>query len=289
MRSISTILAAFILIVAMSSAFAAGGPDREIVRVNGTPIRQTEILERLWRRYGPQTLEEMVDELLLRQAAQNKKLKPDNAEGDRRFGELKSRFPDEKVFAAQLESAGTNPSQVKSDISEQLVRERLVAVERKLSVKDDELKDAFTANKDELGRPEAVHLRHILLKSKQEAEALAAQIEKGADFKKLAAEKSLAPTGKVNGGDYGFVTRGMLPPEIESVAFSLKDGELKILESGKGAHLLQAVARRKAEPASFDKVKEQLRELVMQQKIKAALPAYLRELREKAEIKPIGS
>lgn len=289
MRSISTALTAHILIVATSSAFAAGGPDREIVRVNGTPIRQTEILERLWRRYGPQTLEEMVDELLLRQAAQSRKLKPDAAEVDRRFGELKSRFPDEKIFAAQLESAGTNPSQVKSDISEQLVRERLVAAERKLSVKDAELQQAFSANKEELGRPEAVHLRHILLKTKKEAEALAVQIEKGADFKKLAAEQSLAPTGKMNGGDYGFVSRGMLPPEIEGVAFTLKDGEVRVLESGKGAHILQAVARRKAEPASFEKVKDQLRELVMQQKIKAALPEYLRELREKAEIKPIGS
>ena len=55
-------LAAVLLTAALAPAARAAVPgDFDVVRVNGTPIRQSEVLERLWKRHGSQTLEEMVD------------------------------------------------------------------------------------------------------------------------------------------------------------------------------------------------------------------------------------
>ncbi|MDE2236970.1 MAG: peptidyl-prolyl cis-trans isomerase, partial [Elusimicrobia bacterium] len=187
-----------------------------------------------------------------------------------------------------LAGAGTTVEALKAELRAQLVREKLIASAEGLSIGDQEIRQAFARDKDELGRPEAVHLRHILVDTKAQAQAVVSAVKGGADFRALARERSKAPTGKLNGGDYGFVARGMLPPDIEAIAFSMKPGELRVVPTEKGYHVLQVLARRAAAPAVYAKVKDELGEMLLQRKIKAVLPAYLRELRAKAEIKTPG-
>lgn len=278
------LLAATLAAIAVPAP-AAAPADREVIRVNGVAIRQSEVMDRLWKRYGPQTLEEMVDELLLRQAAKAAGVKADEAEVARRLARLQSQFGSRALFVSQLEQAGTSLAKVREDLAEEIVRERLVASAKGVKVTDEEIRKAFEANKEKLGKPEAVHLRHILVKTAPEAAELVAKIKAGADFKALARERSLAASGKAVGGDYGFVSRGMLPPDIDEIAFSLKDGEIRAVSGPRGQHILQALARREAAPASLAEVKDDLRELVLAEKIKDAAAAYLQELRRKADIK----
>ena len=282
----------FALVAALAvfapSARAAVPGDFDVVRVNGTAIRQSEVLDRLWKRYGSQTLEEMVDELLLRQSAASKKISASDAEVDRRFARLQAQFGSKELLVSQLEQAGTTVAKVKEDLADEIVRERLVVEAKGLKIGDDELKKAFDANRDKLGKPEAVHLRHILAKNEAEAAELAAKIKGGADFTALAREKSIAASGRAAGGDYGFVSRGMLPPEIDEVAFGLKPGEIKIVAGPRGQHLLQAVEKRPSSPAVFAEVKDDLREMLLAEKIKEASGPFLLELRRKAEIKTAG-
>ena len=186
--------------------------DREIVRVNGTPIRQSEIFERLWKRYGPETLDEMIDEILMRQTAAARGIKAEPSEIDLRLARLRGQFPDPKVFENQLQQSGMSLERLRQEIADETTREELVIRERRISVKDDELKKAFAEHREQLGAPPSVHLRHILVAAEAEARDIVSKVEAGADFAALAREKSLAPTGKLNGGDYGFVTRGSLPP-----------------------------------------------------------------------------
>ena len=282
----------FALVAALAvfapSARAAVPGDFDVVRVNGTAIRQSEVLDRLWKRYGSQTLEEMVDELLLRQSAASKKISASDAEVDRRFARLQAQFGSKELLVSQLEQAGTTVAKVKEDLADEIVRERLVVEAKGLKIGDDELKKAFDANRDKLGKPEAVHLRHILAKNEAEAAELAAKIKGGADFTALAREKSIAASGRAAGGDYGFVSRGMLPPEIDEVAFGLKPGEIKIVAGPRGQHLLQAVEKRPSSPAVFAEVKDDLREMLLAEKIKEASGPFLLELRRKAENKTPG-
>ena len=284
------LIAALVLSSALASpASAAAVPgDFDVVRVNGIAIRQSEVLERLWKRYGTQTVEEMVDELLMRQAAAAKKIKASDAEIDRRFGRLQAQFGSRELLVSQLEQAGTTVAKVKGDLADEIVRERLISEAKDLKVGDDELKKAYEINKEKLAKPEAVHLRHILAKTEAEANELVAKVKAGADFQTLAREKSLAASGKAAGGDYGFVSRGMLPPEIDEVAFSLKSGEIRIIPGPRGWHILQVVERRAPQPAVFSDVKEDLRELLLAEKLKEASTPFLLELRRKADIQTPG-
>jgi parvulin-like peptidyl-prolyl isomerase len=279
-------IAALALTAALVPARAAAVPgDFDVVRVNGTAIRQSEVLERLWKRYGTQTLEEMIDELLMRQAASAKKITASSAEIDRRFARLQAQFGSRELLVSQLEQAGTTVAKVREDLADEIVRERLITQEKGVKVGDEELKKAFDANKEKLGKPEAVHLRHILAKTEAEASDLVAKVKGGADFQALAREKSLAASGKAAGGDYGFVSRGMLPPEIDEVAFGMKAGEIKVVPGPRGQHILQVVEKRAAQTVTFDEVKEDLREMILADKLKDASQPFILELRRRADIK----
>jgi parvulin-like peptidyl-prolyl isomerase len=51
--------------------------------------------------------------------------------------------------------------------------------------------------------------------------------------------------------------------------------------------VLQVLDKRPSRPAKFAEVKDDLRELLMSEKIKAAAPRYMQKLRAKADIKSV--
>jgi len=92
---------------------------------------------------------------------------------------------------------------------------------------------------------EQVHARHVLVATREQAEALQAQIADGADFATIAFAHSLDRSTRVNGGDLGWFPRGLLTtPELETVAFELARSERAIIvESSLGFHLLDVLER----------------------------------------------
>ena len=71
------------------------------------------------------------------------------------------------------------------------------------------------------------------------------RVEAGEDFKFLATLYSEDPGSAKNGGELGFLGRGVLVPEFEAVAYKLQEGELSgIVETKFGFHLIQMIARR---------------------------------------------
>lgn len=67
----------------------------------------------------------------------------------------------------------------------------------------------------------------------------------GEDFARLAREYSDDPSVTVNGGDMGFVGRGVMVPEYEAMCFKLKPGEISMpVETAYGFHIIQLIERR---------------------------------------------
>jgi len=81
---------------------------------------------------------------------------------------------------------------------------------------EDELKKNFEELKAKLPKDEMeVQLKHILVKSKEEAEALVKELEKDASkFDETAKQKSIDPQTKANGGSLGYVRKADLPEEF---------------------------------------------------------------------------
>ena len=112
---------------------------------------------------------------------------------------------------------------------------------------------------------EEVHARHILVATEQEADAIEAELKKGADFATLAKAKSKDP-GAANGGDLGWFTKDQMIPEFADAAFKLGKGQISDPVHTKfGWHIIQVLDKRMKPTPTFDQVKPQLENFVAHQ------------------------
>jgi parvulin-like peptidyl-prolyl isomerase len=91
---------------------------------------------------------------------------------------------------------------------------------------------------------EQVHARHILVASEAEALDILIKLRAGEGFAALAKEYSQDRASKDEGGDLGFFPRGVMPAEIELVAFALNPGQVSgIVKSDFGYHVIEVVEK----------------------------------------------
>jgi peptidyl-prolyl cis-trans isomerase D len=103
------------------------------------------------------------------------------------------------------------------------------------------LMDAITANTPRT--QDEVWARHILVKDETTANAVRQRLLNGEDFAKVAAEVSTDTGTKDKGGDLGWFAHGVMVPEFEAAAFSLKVGEIsQPIKSQFGYHIIQVLA-----------------------------------------------
>ncbi len=134
--------------------------------------------------------------------------------------------------------------------------------------------DAIT--KDTPHTEEMVWARHILVETEAEAETILKDLQSGADFAKLAKERSKDTGSGANGGDLGWFGKGQMVPEFETAAFSLKVGEIsKPVKSQFGYHIIQVLGH-EDRPMTEDQY---------QQKKQTEFDDWLKGVREKANIK----
>jgi len=91
---------------------------------------------------------------------------------------------------------------------------------------------------------EQVHARHILVLSEAEAMDVLVKLHSGESFASLAKQYSQDKNSSDLGGDLGFFPRGVMPPEIEAVAFALAPGQTSgIVKTSFGYHIIEVVEK----------------------------------------------
>lgn len=124
--------------------------------------------------------------------------------------------------------------------------------------------------------------RHILLESEQEANDVLAMLKKGAKFQDLAKKYSKDPSAKETGGELGWFNPGQMIPDFTRAVAALKNGETtpSPVHTQFGWHIIQREDSRKAEVPPFDTIKEQLRNMLIGQK----LQRHIEDLKNAAKI-----
>ncbi len=122
------------------------------------------------------------------------------------------------------------------------------------------------------GEQEA-HARHILVPDEETAKKIIEELKGGADFAELAKKYSTDPAGSTNGGDLGFFKRGDMLPEFAGAAFGLKPGtytEIPV-KTRFGWHVIKLEELRTAPPPSFEQVKDEVRQQLIQEGVARVL------------------
>ena len=256
-----------------------------LVTVDGTPIARSQAVELSFRRCGGEVVNAMIEDVLESKAVKSNGVTADPKEVAARFKRISATFPDEAALRARLAESGATPDALRAQLEHDLLRERLIAKVKQVAVTDAEVRQFFDANREKLGQPPAMHLRHLLVATESEARNFAVALRAGGDFSRLAAQVSLDQATKTKGGDLGFVSAGMLPPEMEKIAFALKPGEIsEPLASPGGFHLFKLEESRPGKAANFKDIQVDLKQNILTAKTAEAWKVYVQELRSAAKI-----
>ncbi len=108
--------------------------------------------------------------------------------------------------------------------TEILARKYLESKVGKVDVTDPALEAFYRAHSDLFVTPARVKARHIVVQSREEADAVLRDAARGDAFDRLAAERSIDAGTRASGGDLGWITRGVMVQPFEDSVFSLKKG-----------------------------------------------------------------
>lgn len=135
------------------------------------------------------------------------------------------------------------------------------------------------------------HARHILIKTSEimpDAEAkkrimeIKQRIEAGADFAEQAKRYSQDGSAQ-QGGDLGWLSPGQTVPEFEDAMNKLKPGQMGVVQTQFGWHLIQVLERRNADVSEQQK-RQQARIAIGTFKSDEMFQDWLRQLRDRAFI-----
>ncbi len=159
-----------------------------------------------------------------------------------------------------------------------------------VKVSDSEMKAFYDKNKKMFRRPAMAKARHILVKSKKEAEAIIKELNKAknkeAKFIALAKAKSTGPSGP-NGGELGWFDKKRMVKEFSDAAFKLKKGSYtkKPVKTQFGYHVIYLEDIKPAGTVSFEEAKPSIEQSLKVKKFQAKIKEISKKLKSKADIK----
>ncbi len=140
-----------------------------------------------------------------------------------------------------------------------------------IELDEDEIEQAYEANKGQYSRAETRIASHILLgvpRSADEtkrsavlakAQALVARLNEGEDFAVLVEEFSEDPGSKRQGGDLGIIAKGQMVPEFEAAVYSMAQGEISApVKTEFGYHIIKLTSLEEASIKPYADVKSEV-------------------------------
>ena len=212
-------------------------------------------------------------------------------EVDKKVEEVKKQLfqGDEKKFQAGLKQQGLTEQQLREDILDRLLQERIYeAVTKDVKVTDEDVNEFYEKNKAQFTQPATRQVRHIVVKKKERADELYSELQDGADFAALAKRFSTDTSTKGQGGKLP-ITKGQTAPAFDKAAFALERGDIsKPVKTQFGWHIIEAVSAVKPEKvAPLKDLEESIRQQLVQQKKNDAMKSWVERVEKEYEDKVV--
>jgi len=243
-------------------------------------------------------LAQMINEKLFLQEGKRQKITASKRKQELMYEDIKKKFKSEEELKSELAKQNLSLEKLKAQIEEQVIMMELLnkeVNEKALKPTEEDAKKYYQSNLDKMVEPEAVRVRHILIKigdgvSDKEADKkikdIKKMLDKGANFAELAKKYSQDSATASKGGDLGLFVRGQMVKEFENTAFGLNVGQTSsIIKTQYGYHILRCEEKRLEQKKTFDEVKDYILNYLTQKNREKAYLDFIAKLRKTTNIK----
>jgi len=260
-------------------------PDSTVVgTANGVKVTKGELLKDMWFWNAPTTLQDVLNQKMIEQAAAKAKVTLTPKELQDKIQESLKRM--------QMSSVDQLLNQFRVTYQRFISGTKVSALAEKTVQKQVKVTDAEYA--------EWIKARHILARfpaeekdqakkeeiAKKKADEVYQKVKDGGDFAKLADEYTEDPSnvkdGKKQGGDLGWFSKGRMVQEFEKKAFELKAGEVsEPVKTFYGYHVIR-VDKLGKDATPTEKV--ELNKMILERKIPMEMGKWFQELQAKSKV-----
>ena len=194
----------------------------------------------------------------------------------------------EKRYGEALAKQGLSEEEARADLERSLIQQELFKdVGSDVKVTDAEVRKHYEKNKRRYATPARREIRQILVRTDQRAlaQSLVNQLKSGANFAQLARRYSRDPRATTSGGRLE-IAKGDASRAFESVVFSVPRGRIAgpVLTTF-GWHVIEALGPvQRGKTWAYAKVKEQIRQELLQKKKSDASSNYLVQIARKNNV-----
>jgi peptidyl-prolyl cis-trans isomerase SurA len=282
-------------VITLSEVDQMGGPFLEQVRQTSTAAEREEKMKKA----RVEILEHLIESKLLEEEMKKRKIEVPERDVDAAINDvLKNSGFTEVELRKYLVREGMTYSAYRQKVKDELGKLRLVnrEIKSKIVINEDEMRKYYRDNQEKFTDTLEVKIQQIFFPLPPDApkdEAAAVQAEarailekarKGDDFTELAKNYSKGPEAS-EGGLLGWFKQKELLPELDTIGFKLKTGEIsELIRSSAGFHIIRVLERRGGEPRPFAEVQSRIREEMSQDEAEKKFQEWLKDLRAKAYV-----
>jgi parvulin-like peptidyl-prolyl isomerase len=237
-----------------------------------------------------QAVEFLVQRQQFEQEAADLGIEVTDKDVENRLKQIKQQYfgGDEKKYEKQLKDQGLTDAQVRADVRAQVVSEKLFnQVTKGTKVTDADVNKYYRDNIEQYSTPEQREVRHILVKTRAQANRIYDQLKAGGNFAALAKQHSQDPSSKDNGGKIT-ISKGQTVAPFDQTAFLLKRNVIsRPVKTEYGYHLIQPISEVKAATTRpLNKaLRNQIRPQLLQQRREEAMNTWVQGLTRQYENK----
>ena len=282
-----------------------------LAAVNGTPLAIGEYVDRLSLKYGPDILDQMLSDTLIRQEAKRLKITATAAEVKaavaRLYDDAARRAGGEDRLIANLQRRFWTTvdfrNVMRPDAETIVLQEKIaVALGKSIKIPDADIQSVYENQKHLYDVPDQVQISHIMirrptgedaaedLKARKKAELLLEKVReaKGANFAEVAREASEDKESAGRGGALNaMIRKGQNPlgAEFDALAYSGPLGLIDVaIKSPIGYHIVRVDKRTPGKVIPLAEVKDQLKAQLLTIRKQERLTERMAELRAQAKI-----
>lgn len=310
MRQKFRVLTLTSLLLTFGSMASAVVLDRIVAVVNNDAITERDVTLAMRKPLGADgkkaaamnrkdALEDMIQEKLMAQAMGQSNIAVNEEDINRAMRNVMAQYGMSSTdqLRSVVAKQGISFDQYRENLKRHIQQIKFInqQIGSQIKISDQDLEDYYQQHMKKFSGTSAVHIAEIVFPinehmTETEGHALEDKVKDVAkrlnrtNFRQMAAKYSQGPNA-AQGGDMGIVDPKSLPPEIASALMPMRSGDISAPIITKSAiAIVMVVERSEATSKDFERLKDQIYNILYDQRMQDAMKSYVAQLRQNAYV-----